>query len=141
VVWECVRRRSSAYAGAIACGRAENPPDRHGELSRAGKLVERFAQHGQMILRFVLDLAVPFTNNTAERALRSVKLQQKISATWRILQGLADFAVVRSYSTPPRSTASTHSMYCINCSPPDPGCHPMVRRSLVPHCWVVLNRP
>ena len=87
----------SAYAGAIAQGRAENPPDRNDDLSKAGKLVERFATHRDTILRFVIDLAVPFTNNSAERALRPVKLQQKTSGTWRILQGLADFAAVRSY--------------------------------------------
>jgi transposase len=87
----------SYYAGAIAYGREANPPDRHGELPRAGKLVERFAKHRDMILRFVVDLAVPFTNNAAERSLRPVKLQQKTSATWRLLQGLADFAAVRSY--------------------------------------------
>jgi hypothetical protein len=34
---------SSYYAGAIAAGRAVNQPDRNGELSRAAKLVERFA--------------------------------------------------------------------------------------------------
>jgi transposase len=94
----------SAYAGAIAQGRAENPPDRHGELPRARKLVERFAIHRNMILRFTMDLAVPFTNNQAERDIRPVKLQQKISATWRTLQGLADFAVLRSYL----STAAKH---------------------------------
>jgi len=92
-----VRFISSAYAGAIAHGRAENPPDRTGDPSKAGKLVERFATHRDMILRFVVDLAVPFTNNSAERALRPVKLQQKTSGTWRILQGLANFAAVRSY--------------------------------------------
>jgi transposase len=96
----------SAYAGATAQGRAENPPDKAGESSRAAKLVERFAVHREMILRFTVDLAVPFTNNTAERALRPVKLQQKISATWRILQGLADFAAVRSYL----DTATKHGM-------------------------------
>lgn len=101
---EQLRFISSAYAGAIAQGRAENPPDRHGELSRAGKLVERFATHRDMILRFTVDLAVPFTNNLAERDIRPVKLQQKISATWRTLQGLADFAVLRSYL----STAAKH---------------------------------
>lgn len=53
----------AAYAGAVAQGRTENPPDRHGELPRAGKLVERFATHRDMILRFTVDLAVPFTNN------------------------------------------------------------------------------
>jgi transposase len=59
-----------------------------------------------MILRFTVDLAVSFTNNAAERALRPVKLQQKISATWRILQGLADFAAVRSYL----DTATKHGL-------------------------------
>jgi len=88
---------SSAYAGALAYGRQANPPNRSGEPSRAGTLVERFAAHRNMILRFVVDLAVPFTNNAAERALRPVKLQQKISATWRVLHGLANFAAVRSY--------------------------------------------
>jgi transposase len=94
----------SVYAGAIAHGRAENPSNRDGQLPRAGKLVERFATHREMILRFTVDLAVPFTNNQAERDLRPVKLQQKISACWRTLQGLSDFAVLRSYL----STAAKH---------------------------------
>lgn len=96
----------ACYAGAIAYGRAQNPPNQAGELSRAGKLVERFHTHRDMILRFVVDLAVPFTNNQAERDLRPVKLQQKISGTWRTLQGLSDFAAVRSYL----STATKHGL-------------------------------
>lgn len=94
----------ACYAGALAYGRQQNPPDRDGKLSRAGTLVERFVTHRDMILRFTVDLAVPFTNNQAERDLRPVKLQQKISATWRTLQGLADFATLRSYL----STATKH---------------------------------
>jgi transposase len=51
-----------------------------------------------MILRFTVDLAVPFTTNEAERAIRPVKIQQRTSGgAWRTLQGLTDFAVVRSY--------------------------------------------
>ena len=51
-----------------------------------------------MILRFVVDLAVPATFNQAERDLRPVKIQQRTSGgTWRTLAGLADFAVVQSY--------------------------------------------
>lgn len=96
----------ACYAGALAYGRQQNPPDRDGKLSRAGTLVERFATHRDMILRFTVDLAVPFTNNQAERDLRPVKLQQKISATWRTLQGLTDFATLRSYL----STAAKHGM-------------------------------
>jgi transposase len=57
-----------------------------------------------MILQFTIDLAVPFTNNQAERDLRPAKLQQKISAIWRTLQGLAGFATLRSYL----STAAKH---------------------------------
>ncbi|WP_081636068.1 IS66 family transposase [Micromonospora sp. CNB394] len=94
----------ACYAGALAYGREQNPPDRDGRPSRAGTLVERFTAHRDMILRFTIDLAVPFTNNQAERDLRPVKLQQKISATWRTLQGLADFATLRSYL----STATKH---------------------------------
>jgi transposase len=51
-----------------------------------------------MILRFVVDLAVPFTNNQAERDLRPVKIQQRTGGgTWRTLTGLADFALIQSY--------------------------------------------
>lgn len=100
----------ACYAGAIAYGRQQNPPDRDHGSSRAGKLVERFHLHRSMILRFVVDLAVPFTNNQAERDLRPVKLQQKISGTWRTLQGLADFAVVRSYL----STATKHGQNALD---------------------------
>ena len=51
-----------------------------------------------MILRFTVDLAVPWTNNQAERDIRPVKIQQRTSGgCWRTLAGLADFAVVQSY--------------------------------------------
>jgi transposase len=51
-----------------------------------------------MILRFVVDLAVPWTNNQAKRDVRPVKIQQRTSGgAWRTLAGLADFAIVASY--------------------------------------------
>lgn len=51
-----------------------------------------------MILRFVADLTVPFTNNQAERDIRPVKIQQRTSGgAWRTLTGLADCALVQSY--------------------------------------------
>jgi transposase len=47
-------------------------------------------------LRFLEDLRVPPTNNQAERDIRMVKLQQKISGCWRTLDGAQAFLTVRS---------------------------------------------
>jgi transposase len=91
----------AAYAGAIAVGREANA-DHPG--SKAAKLVERFARDADEVLRFTTDSAIWFSNNQSERDLRPTKLQLKISATWRSLEGLADFATLRSYL----STATKH---------------------------------
>ena len=90
-----LRRR---YLGAYTAGIRDNH-NRCGPLAKdAAALARRFRDHQDMILRFVVDLAVPFTNNQAERDLRPVKIQQRTSGgTWRTLAGLADFAVVQSY--------------------------------------------
>jgi transposase len=90
-----LRRR---YLGAYTAGIRDNH-NRASPLAKdAATLARRFRDHQDMILRFVVDLAVPFTNNQAERDLRPVKIQQRTSGgTWRTLAGLADFAVVQSY--------------------------------------------
>ncbi|MEV7045045.1 transposase [Amycolatopsis sp. NPDC051061] len=90
-------------AGAISAGRAATKAEPDG---KAAKLVERFARDATDILRFTTDTAIWFSNNQSERDLRPTKLQLKISGTWRSLQGLADFAVLRSYL----STATKHGM-------------------------------
>ncbi len=97
----------SAYAGAISAGRQANA-GRPG--TKAAKLVERFARDAADILRFTTDTAIWFSNNQSERDLRPTKLQLKISGTWRTLQGLADFAALRSYL----STATKHGMDLLN---------------------------
>ncbi len=104
---EQVRLIRCAYAGALASGREANA--KHPQ-SKAAKLVRRFTRDADDILRFTTDSAIWFSNNQSERDLRPTKLQLKISATWRSLQGLADFATLRSYL----STASKHGEDLLN---------------------------
>jgi transposase len=86
------------YLGALARGSDDNQ-DRRGQLAtEARALIRRFRRYEDMILRFATDLTVPFSNNTAERTIRPVKIQQRTcGGTWRTLTGLVDFAVVHSY--------------------------------------------
>lgn len=94
------------YRDIVAAAFAANsdPTDRAGQprkrdaLERAShNLAIAFRDHETEILRFTTDLAVPFTNNQAERDLRMVKLQQKISGTFRTTRSAQNFATIRSY--------------------------------------------
>jgi transposase len=86
------------YLGALAKGTTDNQNQRSTLATQARRLIRRFTRYEDMILRFAVDLSVPFTNNCAEHAVRPVKVQQRTSSgSWRTLQGLTDFAIVHSY--------------------------------------------
>lgn len=103
----------SRYDEIIRQGLAANPlppqpveedPCRGEEKSRArGKrapslnLVLRLERCKTEVLRFMHDLRVPFTNNLAERDLRMIRLQQKISGSFRSPEGSRAFCRIRSY--------------------------------------------
>ena len=67
------------YRGVVAKALTDNSA-RAGPLTPdALALAWRFCDYEDIILRFVVNLAVPFTNNQAERDVRAVKIQQRTS--------------------------------------------------------------
>jgi transposase len=97
------RRYRRCYAALLARGEAVQPPAvrvRRGVRNpcrASAQLLGRLRRDRDAVLRFVEDLAVPFDNSEAERDLRMMKVEQKVSGGFRTPNGAAQFCALRSY--------------------------------------------
>ena len=93
----------AAYDTVIAAGHVANPPltpsPRRGRArkTKAANLLARLDNYADDVLRFAADFNVSFDNNEAERQVRMVKVQQKISGGFRTKAGATAWLAVRSY--------------------------------------------
>jgi transposase len=94
---------AARYAALVSAGSAQNPaPAVTGKRGRpkqspAKNLLDRLEVHREAVLAFLHDFAVPFDNNLAERDLRMVKVQQKISGGFRTPTGASQFCRIRGF--------------------------------------------
>jgi len=108
-----IKRFEGRYQRILADGYAANPlPDPPAKKKRgrpkktkARNLVERLDQHREKALAFLYDLNVPFDNNLAERDIRMMKVQQKVSGLFRTQDGAKSFCRIRSYISTARKNA------------------------------------
>lgn len=75
------------------------PPGKKGKKKRGATrcLLDRFRSHKDEVLRFLWNPLVPFTNNQAERDVRMMKVQQKVSGTFRSRKGADAFCRIMSF--------------------------------------------
>ncbi len=94
----------AAYEQIIVLGHQQNPPGttptgKRGVIKQtpARNLLVRLDRDREQVLRFAHDFRVPFDNNLAERDLRMIKIQQKISGCWRTTAGADRLLALRAY--------------------------------------------
>jgi transposase len=82
---------------AIEVAYAANPPPAGKGRGKILALIDRLRGYDAEIWRFAHDFNVPFDNNQAERDIRMVKLQPKITGGWRTEHGARTWLHIREY--------------------------------------------
>lgn len=105
-----------------------NPPPKEDPVKKRGRtkktktlnLLIRLRDFQEESLAFMYDLDVPFDNNLAERDIRMIKVQQKISGLFRTMHGAEQFCRIRSFISTVRKQGLNviDAIYQIMCGKP-----------------------
>jgi transposase len=72
---------------------------RRKKRTKPQNLLNRLQKYKVMILAFLNNLLIPFTNNQGEQDIRMIKVKMKISGCFRTLNGAKRFLSIRSYTS------------------------------------------
>lgn len=104
LTYEQITFFDTQYSRLVTIGKKLNPSkkERTGQRGRIGqdyprRLLNRLIKHRDWVLIFLYDPLVPFTNNQAERDIRMLKVQQKVSGYFKTEEGARDYCRIRSY--------------------------------------------
>jgi transposase len=89
-----LRRR---WKAAVQLGYDANPPPSSKGRASSRGLLNRMHGCVTEIWRFAYDFTVPFDNNQAERDIRMLKIQPKVSGGWRNSTGARHWLQIREY--------------------------------------------
>ena len=116
------KKKIKRYQDIILKGKSECPKimpvigsgKKRCKQTKERNLLDRLCDYEDQTLLFIKDKDVPFTNNQAERDIRMVKVQQKISGQFKSMNGARYFCRIRSYLMTSRKNG---------CSPFDKLCY------------------
>lgn len=102
---EQIKKYERKYNRIVNEGFKANPPPVPEKIRKRGRkkkgkvlcLLERLRDYRKETLAFMYDMNIPFDNNLAERDIRMVKVQQKISGLFRTSSGAEQFCIIRSF--------------------------------------------